>query len=503
MLRCPVFAILRASGGTVRFFIGMLAHETNTFSSIPTDRPQFEAHDLHYGGELLEAYRDTGTCLGGMMAAAAAHGITLAPSLAAAASPAGRVTKEFYAEARERLLADLGSAGRLDGILLDLHGAMVVEGLDDAEGDLLGAVRAAAGALPVAVTLDLHANVTRAMVGAATLIHGYKTYPHVDMDERGREAAERLRDVVAGRLRPTIAFRQPLLLPPIAGQRTARGPMRRLYDLADAMERRPGVISISIFAGFPLADIRDAGLSIYVATDGNQALAETLADELAETAWRHRREFLHAAVPVETAVARALAADGRPIVLADIADNTGGGAAGDTTEILRELLRVGATETTVACVWDPAAAGACVAAGVGATLTLDVGGKVDPSHGAPLSVTGRVRAVSDGRFVFRGPMMRGLAGNLGPTAVLEVGGVKIILVTRRRQTLDPEMIRFVGIDPARERILVVKSTVHYRAAFEPIAREIIEVDAPGLSSSNLARFAFTNVRRPIFPLDNI
>ena len=487
----------------MRFFIGMLAHETNTFSSIPTDRRQFEAHDLRYGGELLEAYRDTGTCLGGMIAAARARSIDLAPSLAAVASPAGRVTKEFYAEARDRLLADLRTAGRLDGVLLDLHGAMVVEGLDDGEGDLLSAVRAAVGAMPIAVTLDFHANVTRAMVEAATLLHGYKTYPHIDMDARGREATERLREVVTGRLHPTIAFRQPPLLPPIAGQRTARGPMRHLYDLADAMERRPGVISISIFAGFPLADIHDAGLSVYVVTDGDQALADALADELAETAWTHRREFLHSAVPVATAVARALASTERPVVLADIADNTGGGAGGDTTEILRELLRVGATETTVACLWDPEAAAACVAAGVGATLTLSVGGKVDPSHGAPLTLTGRVRAVSDGRFVYKGPMARGLAGNLGATAVLEVGGVKIILITHRRQTLDPEMIRIVGIEPERERILVVKSTIHYRAAFEPLAREITEVDAPGLSSSNLTRFAFTNVRRPIFPLDDL
>jgi microcystin degradation protein MlrC len=300
-----------------------------------------------------------------------------------------------------------------------------------------------------------------------------------------------------------VAFRQPPLLPPIAGQLTARGPMRRLYDLADAMERRPGVVSISVFAGFPLADIHDAGLSVYVVTDRDQPMADALADELAETAWAHRQEFLHTALPVEAAVAHAVAADARPVVLADIADNTGGGAAGDTTGILRELLRVGATDTTVACIWDPKAAATCVAAGVGATLTLDVGGKIDPSHGAPLRLTGRVRTVSDGRFVYKGPMMRGLAGRLGPTAVLEVGGVKVIVVSHRSQTLDPEMIRFVGIDPERERILVVKSSIHYRAAFEPIAREIIEVDAPGLSSSNLARFRFTHVRRPIFPLDSL
>src|SRR5215475_3150858 len=177
----------------------MFSHETNTFSPIRTDRRQFEARDLRYGGEILEAYRDTGTCLGGMIDGAGSH----------AAAPAGRVAKEFYAEVRDRLVADLRAAGPLDGVLLDLHGAMVVEGLDDGEGDLLGAVRTTVGAVPIAVTLDFHANVTPAMVRSATLLHGYKTYPHVDMDARGREAVARLADVAAGRVRPTVAFRQP------------------------------------------------------------------------------------------------------------------------------------------------------------------------------------------------------------------------------------------------------------------------------------------------------
>ncbi len=212
---------------------------------------------------------------------------------------------------------------------------------------------------------------------------------------------------------------------------------------------------------------------------------------------------MHHATPVREAVAEALALDVRPVILADIADNTGGGAAGDGTEILRELLRVQAPSATVACLWDPTAAAACVQAGVGASLTLEVGGKVDDRHGAPVTMQGRVAAVSDGHFVHSGPMLRGLPGRLGPTAVLQTGGVKAVLISHRWQTLDPEMIRIVGIDPRRERIIVVKSTIHYRAAFEPLAARIIEVDAPGLSSSNLDRFAFQRVRRPIFPLDEI
>jgi microcystin degradation protein MlrC len=482
----------------------MLSHETNTFSTIATDRRQFQARELRYGGEVLEVYRGTATCLGGMIDGAAARGLTLLPSLAAAASPAGRVSADFYGDAKARICADLRAAGRLDGVLLDLHGAMVPEGIEDGEGDLLRAVREVVGPdVPIGVTLDFHANVTAAMVDHATLLHGYKTYPHVDMGERGREAAERLADVIAGAVRPRVAFRQPRLLPPIASQRTARGPMRRLYDLADEMERDPRVVTVSVFAGFPLADIHDAGLSIYVATNDEPALAAKLANELESVAWEHRREFVHHAVPVREAVAEALALDVRPVVLADIADNTGGGAAGDGTEILRELLRVQAPSATVACLWDPQAAAACTRAGLGATVTLDVGGKVDARHGAPVTITGRVAALSDGAFVHRGPMLRGLPGRLGPTAVLQHGGVKVILISHRWQTLDPEMIRLVGIEPSAERILVVKSTIHYRAAFEPLAARIIEVDAPGLSSSNLDRFAFAHVRRPIFPLDDI
>jgi microcystin degradation protein MlrC len=483
-------------------FLAMMSHETNTFSNVPTDRAQFEARDLRYGGEIIEAYRGTGTCLGGMIEAAERSGATLIPSVAASASPAGLVTKDIYQHVKSRMLADLAAAGRLDGVLLDLHGAMVPEGLDDGEGDLITAVRQVVGpSVPIAVTLDFHGNLTRAMVEGADLLHGYKTYPHVDMADRGVEAGARLAEVIAGRIRPTAAFRKPPLLPPLGNQGTARGPMRRLYDLADEMERDPRVISISLFAGFPYADIPDAGLGVYVATHDDRALAEELVERLARVAWQHRHEFVHTARSVPDAVAAALAADGRPIVLADMADNTGGGAAGDGTEILRELVRVGARSAVVACLWDPAAVAACAAAGVGNRVTLDVGGKVDARHGAPLTVTGVVRTLSDGRFVHKGPMMRGLPGRLGPTAVLDVNDVKVILISYRWQTLDPEMIRFVGIDPLAEKILVVKSTIHYRAAFEPIAKEIIEVDAPGLSSSNLERFSYQRVRRPIFPLD--
>src|SRR2546426_2828562 len=287
-----------------------------------------------------------------MIEAAGARGVTLVPSLAPAASPAGRVTAAFYEATTRRLLDDLRGAGRLDGVLLDLHGAMVPEGLEDGEGDLLRAVRATVGsAVPVVATLDFHANVTGEMVRQTTLLHGYKTYPHVDMDARGREATERLRDVVAKRRRPTVAGRQPPPLPPIAGQLPGRGPMRRLYDRAAEMERDPRVVTISIFAGFPLADIRDAGLSVYVATVGDPGLADRLADELTAIAWAHRREFLHTALPVRQAGAHAPAAGGRPVVLADIARNTGRGGAGGPARIPPAPPRARAAPAPGARVW--------------------------------------------------------------------------------------------------------------------------------------------------------
>lgn len=486
----------------MRLFLAMMSHETNTFSNISTDRRQFETRGLHYGGEIIEAFRGTGTCLSGMIDAATRRGATLIPSVAAAASPAGRVTRDIYGHVKERMLRDLKAAGTVDGVLLDLHGAMVTEEHDDGEGDLISAVREVVGpSVPIAVSLDFHGNISDTMVREADLLHGYKTYPHVDMGERGVEATERLLDVIGKRLRPTAALRKPPLLPPLGNQGTARGPMHRLYAMAEEMEKDPKVISISIFAGFPHADIPEAGFGVYVVTDNDQALADRLADQIADTAWAHRHEFMHSGLPVREAVARAFAAEGQPIVLADMADNTGGGAAGDGTEVLRELVRVGARSTIVACIWDPQAVARCVEAGVGGSVTLEVGGKVDQRHGPPLRVTGLVRTLFDGRFVHKGPMARGLPGRLGTTAVLDVNDIKVILISYRWQTLDPEMIRFVGLDPLDHKILVVKSTIHYRAAFEPIAHEIIEVDAPGLSSSNLGRFDFRRIRRPIFPLD--
>ena len=444
----------------LRFFVAMVSHETNTFSPIPTDRRQFEAHDLRYGGEILEAYRGTGTCLGGMIDGAAA----------ARRHPGALAGRQRLAgRARHQGLLRRGQgapAGRSGG-----GGPARRRAPRPARRHGGGGPRRRRGRParrrcgPPSAPCPSASRSTSTPTSPAP----WWTPPRCCTATRpirtstwtraGREAAARLADVVAGRVRPTVAYRQPPLLPPIAGQLTARGPMRRLYDLADAMERRrPRVLSISVFAGFPLADIPDAGLSVYVATDGDQALADDAGRRAGgggvgdaprvpahgaagrRTRWRARWPSTAARSCWPTSPTTPAAAP--PATPPRSCASCCGSAPADVT---------------VACLWDEAAA-ACVAAGVGATVTL-ARGRQDRSEPRRAPHRHRARAHAVGRPLrLQGADVPRLEGRLGPTAVLDVNDVKIILISNRRQTLDPEMIRVVGIDPLAEKILVVKSS---------------------------------------------
>lgn len=486
----------------MKLFLAQINHETNTFSTLKTGREQFAESVLTDGENAIKVHLNTGTSLGGIISGAKRLGIELIPSIVAHATPGGIVTRDFYEYFKTELLISLKKAGPIDGIILALHGAMVVEGIDDAEGDLLVAVRMAAGAtLPIAVTLDFHANLSEEIIQSSNLLVGFKTFPHIDMAQRGEEAIGFLSQVIEGKLKPTAVLRAPPLLTPNCGQCTLHEPMKGIMNLAASLEKTPGVISISIFGGFAYADIPSAGVSVYVVTNNDLALANSLADKIANEVWAKRQDFFSKGLPVADAVALALKTSGKPILLADMADNVGCGAAGDGTEILAELIRVRATSAVIANIWDSEAVKQCVQAGVGKKLTVKVGGKTDDKHGATLSVTGVVRNLSNGEFVYKGPMWNGLVGQLGQSAVLDVNGIMIILVSNRAQVRDPEMIRFIGLEPLDFKILVVKSTIHYRAAFTPLAREIIEVEGPGLSTGHLKLFDYKRVRRPIFPLD--
>jgi microcystin degradation protein MlrC len=489
--------------------VGEISHETNTFSPIRTELAHFGRRGLTEGQRLLDEHKGTRTGIGGYMDFAREAGAELVPTVAASATPSGYVAREAYATLLGKLLDGIsGAMPGVDGVLLCLHGAMVVEGIPDAEGDILTRVRELVGPrVPVVATLDYHATVTDRMVQKADGLFGYNTYPHVDGYERALEAGRFVEALLDGKIRPVSHVVRPPLAPGVVPARTGWGPIKQLMEQAFEYERQPGVINVSVYGGFVYSDIHDAGLAFLATTDGDEALARRIAEDLAARAWEMRREFVRPMKTPAEAVAYAMAtgcARGQgPVVLADVADNTGGGASGDGTELLRELLRQGAEGAVVITIPDPEAVAAAFAAGVGGEFDALVGGKIDDLHGAPVRVQGKVRLLSDGRFVLYGPMGTGMTVNAGRTAVVVSGGVEIILNEHRYQPVDPEAARSVGIDPAKRKIVVIKSAVHYRASYEPIAAEIVEVDGPGLASPNLGRFRFKHIRRPVFPIDEM
>ena len=504
-----------------RVAAAQIAHETNAFSAVPTDFAAFQACGLTRGDAILTAARGTNSEFGGFIDGAAEYGFDLLPIVSVWATPSGLVTRDaieqletLYADGLRRALA----VGPLDGLLIALHGAMVSEVDDDREGRLLALTRRIVGpTVPIVATLDLHANISPEMVRLADVLVGYDTYPHVDMAERGREACLILDRLIRRDLRPTPALRKPPMLPTSQRMTTDRTPMRALIDHAHRLEEDPRVINVTIAGGFPPADVADAGLSVVVTTNADPALADRLADELAADAWARRDGFLGGVTSFADAAAliRAIGAGELPgtgpLVLVDIADNPWTGGPGDSAELVRFLLTERVEGAAVALIKDPEAVRAAAAAGAVATLDLELGGKTDRLHGEPLAVHGYVRLLSDGRYRNEGPMMTGLAVDLGPSAVLvcrnpsdEAAPAVEVLVTTRAETLiDLNVFRAHGIEPTRRRVLGLKGKGHFRAAFEPIARRVVLVQGPGITGADLSRLSFRKIRRPIWPLDEI
>lgn len=487
----------------MRIAIGGVSHETNTFSTIRTTPDLFQQFA---GQAILDAFTGTKSSLGGFIESAAREGFTIVPTFFGRATPSGTVAAEAIETMEQRILDGIAAAradGGLDGVLLALHGAMVTEVDDDGEGHLLHRVRTLVGSdVPVIATLDWHCYISETMVNDADVLVTYDTYPHVDSWERAIEAGEILMRMVRHGLKPTAARSHPPIL--IFGPKTysERAPMQTVVAKAHEIERDPRVVTVTVAPGFPYSDIPGAGQYFYVVTDNDPALARRYADELAAFMWEMRREFVpDLATPVE-AVRRAMAAPNGPVILSDQGDNPGGGTPCDGTHLLGPLIAAGATNAAVAVMTDPEAAAQAIAAGVGTTITLTIGGKTDHLHGAPLTVTGVVRNVTDGIYRNKGPMGTGVQMDMGPTAVFDVNGVEILLTTKRTQPTDLEIFRSQGIEPTEKQILMLKSNVHFRAAFTPIAAEIIDVDTPGLTTNHLDQIPYRRLQRPIFPFDD-
>jgi microcystin degradation protein MlrC len=494
----------------VQLAIGAISHETNTFSKTPTTIDSFERYHYAEGHDIIEVFRDTGTPIAGFIDAAQQRGFTLIPTIAAYAPPSGIVTASALRTLIDRLCERLTVLGeQIDGLLLDLHGAMVSEISPGGDADVLWRVREIVGQdLPVGIVLDSHGNLCQELVNLPSVLVGLDTYPHVDMRQRGQEAAQLLLSVIDGSVKPVKALRKLPILAPLPGQRTERPVMRELLSISKEIEANPRVLNATVTTGFPFADVPHAGFSAVVTTNGDQLLADQLADQIVATAWSRRQEFVVDTVNVEEAVHQAMASRHGPVIIADLGDDPGAGAPGDGTALLWALLDLGARDAVFAVIADPEAVDRCATAGVGEQIRLDLGGKTDRRHGYPVEVQGEVKRVTDGRFRRSGPVAAGIEVSLGRTAVISAAGrhegrVEIIVSERRTQVDDLTLFRILGMDPATKKMVAVKSNVSFRPAFTPTASDIIETATPGITTPDFDFFEFRQVHRPIFPIDSI
>ena len=355
------------------------------------------------------------------------------------------------------------------------------------------------------MALDFHTNLTQTMVDNADVITGYCTYPHVDMYETGKRAGRTLMRALKGEIKPVMLWRSRPMLTHMLRQTPASQPMKDIMDMAMAAEAGRQVLNASVFGGFPLADIPHVGVSAVVVADGAGDSAEHLIDRMMELAWQRREDFIFEIEPMAESIARAKALDDGPVILVDHGDNCGAGGNQDVMDVLAEVMRQGLDDVAAGPIWDPASVARMIEAGVGAEVTLQLGGKTDmPAlelKGSPLEVTGRVRCITDGRFRITGPMATGTRVNMGRTAVLDTGPVQIVVSEDRFEPFDTGCFTHAGIDPAQKKYVLIKSRQHFRAGFEPIARHIVLIAGPGVCSSDYSLFPFKNLRRPIYPLD--
>lgn len=489
-----------------RVALAMFMHETNTFSKLPTDLASYKARSLLFGEDIADKFAGTKTEMAAFLDGAARHGWQAIPIIAADATPSGRLTRETYDTIAGHIVDGLTAAGQLDAILLSLHGAMVAEHTFDGEGTLLERIRARVGrAIPIGVTLDLHANCTDAMADNADVVVSYRTYPHVDHYEIATECVDLIARTLAGEIRPrTLVARGPQIDGIDKGRTTAPGPMTEAIAMARSY-LGGRILSASINCGFPWADIPDAGPTALLVVDGDGAEAKSKLDHLVAHFWetRHRETVTFATAAEAIAIARAKGRPGAPVVLADYADNPGGGGYGDTPGLLRAMIEAKLDNAAFSPFYDPESAAQCHAAGVGATLQLRLGGKIDPdAFGDPIEVEGVVTKLFEGRVVMEGPMLAGVPFQLGPAAVVRVGGIDIVIGSRRVQNFDQMYFKAAGIDPRQRSVLGLKSMQHFRAAYAPIAGDIVVVDeGNGCCSQRFDRFTFRHVRRPVYPLD--
>lgn len=474
--------------------IGGIMHETNTYCR-PTPLGAFH---VTTGDEVLKNPAGYGPYAQGMIDAARDLGIDLLPTLTAVTPPSGTIEWAAYESLLEGVLAPLRKT-HVDGIALTLHGAGVVEGIDDLEGHLCRAVREIVGpGVPITVSLDLHGNLATNLADVVDGMFGVHHYPHIDMYERGYEAMALIPRILSGEVRPVVHIEPiPMLLAPFS---TFLPPMSEVVERCLAAEQRDGIIDCALFHGFPYADLPFTGCSVAVTADGDRGLARSCAEEMAGWIWDRRNELKQETHSPADAIALALEIDGRPVVINETYDNPGGGAPGDSTHLLRAMLDAGISNACLGFVFDPEVVAAACRAGVGRTIDITLGGKHDDLHGKPVPMTAYVKGITDGKFAM--PAWRWLEEDLGVMTRLQCQGIDILVSSiGGSQTLDPEVFLLNGIDISRYKIVGVKSNQHFRAGFGSVAAAIVTADGPGLTTLDISTFPRVRTPRPIWPLD--
>ncbi len=486
-------------------------HETNTFASNPTTLEVFQksglqTYGVQRGSEYIEMQRNAQTSLAGFLQAADELDFELVPLIFAATDPAGTITSEAFESLASEALQMLREQGPFDGVLLNQMGAAVSEQYPDTDGELARRVREVVGPdVPVAMTLDLHANISRQMAEQTDALVVYRTNPHVDAVPRAIEAARLVQEMASSGQKPHKWLEQPPMVIGIFQHDTREQPMKAIIDDLESVLAQDGVVSASIGQGYPWADVHENGLAVYVLHRDSVEAARDAAAWIAERAWNHRHELnvpkgLGPAEAVEEALATP-ASDG-PVVLLDVGDNIGAGSSGDSTFLLAEAMKRG-VPFWLQTIRDPEAAATCHEAGVGAQVELEVGGKSDSLHGKPVKISGTVAKLSDGRFEDSGTVHAGWRYfDGGPTAAVETdAGPTVVLVSTRVGNMSREQFYSLGYRPEEFNVVVAKGVVSPRPAYQPIARRMISVNSPGATSGDMSHFEYSNIRRPIFPLD--
>jgi microcystin degradation protein MlrC len=488
----------------MRIAVGEVKQETNTFSPLSITLEDFTAEHLLEGENVLRGLGGTNTEVWGFTKRARVLDAEIVPLFAASAISGGPLGSDTFSYLQDRLLCQLEAAGPLDGVFLALHGATVaqVPGGEDASGLLLRKVRRVVGSeMPIVVTLDLHANVTDQMCKLATAIIGYRTWPHIDQAERGAEAADLLVATLRGECRPTMALSKLRMLLQGENGQTTSGPMAEIVRLARSWEAEGKCLSASAFLVQRWLDLPEMGCATIVVTDGDGERAQILADRLGQAFWDRRKAFDVRLVPIDEALQRAEEAPGKPVVLADSADSTTSGAPGDSTVLLSRLMAREVACRTLLPMVDAAAVQAAHEAGVGRARCFSLGGKLDNVFSRPIELRAEVEWLGEPSFQFGGPVLTGVEVQMGRVAVLHVRDMHILVSERPLWTVDPGLYRAVGLEPTEAQIVVVKSPNMFRAAYGPIAHEIMVIDAPGLASPKAEILPFERLPRPFYPFD--